>query len=313
MEGIIYFGRHTINVDDWSDSSNVLPTLRKLSELMQSINSTNYSKSRVPENWYEEPESFFDKVETVLKGQSDLIGQVYSQLFDRAFMTSIFKEKGYLDARDDITNNNPNSVETEYYGAMRLGNEWPDVPSDLHVSSLDELTSFAIKFLIEHPQGEASFLSRCKKIFPNLVFAPDLEGRLKSHGRPSKDGAVKKKRSRSGAPKVTGINGFSNEVTKAFVTLNKLSTDAGTPQEIMHKVKEISGFDCTQEGGNKAHLRFPFVNNSGQEETINCEFHIKIHNHNTPDGVRYEERVYFGFVHIENSRRILIAHSGQHL
>lgn len=309
MEALVYFGRYTIDLDSWVDQSLIFPNLKNLSTLMQEINACSYAKVKVPHDWLDEPDPFFEKTEAVLNNDSILFGQVYAEIYNEAFMASTFNKRGYLEAAKDIKNRNPNEDGTEYYGALKLGETWPDVPNNLHVSSTAELHAIALKFLIEHPLDEGCYLERCRKIFPNLVFAGDLEARLKSHGKTSKDGVIKGKRSRYSPARVTGINGFSKEVTKAFDVLNLVSTKEGTPKEVMQRVTEISGYECTYEGGDKDHLQFKMDDG----KMLNCEYHIKIHNDNTRDGVRYEERVYFGFVGADTSRQIYIAHSGKHL
>jgi hypothetical protein len=317
LEGVVYFGQHSIDVSKWANTSLVDDALRVIRNLIEKINKSGYAKVKVPTDWGDvrlSSKNFWEKIEDIFQGQNDLIGYIYQELFDRVFNECIDKNQNYEDAEHCLIAKNPNKDKSEYYGAFKLNGFWPDVPEDIHVSNEQDLNNWAQKFLGEVPVNENDYVERCKKIFSNLIFHPDFLEGLKGHGAapPAKDSSGKKIRSYAKAPE-TGIRGFSLSVTKALSALNLVQIENKPTAEILKEIKEKSGFDCTPQGSDKKDLKIVHKFEDGTQQKINCEFHIKFSSNNINDGVEYKERIYFGFAEHNGSKKILVFHSGKHI
>lgn len=307
MEGIVFFGPHTIDVNSWKEQSLIDISLDKAMGLIIEINKSDFAVVRVPEDWSTFQyfsRNFWDNLETVFQGKNDLLTYVTTKLFDEVFKKCIVKNGTYEDAEESLKNRNPNFEKMEYYAALKLDQNWPQIPTELHVSNYVDARAVALKFLAEEPLSEKNYSVRCENIFSNLNFHTDFSDTLYGHGKASK------KSNYSNAP-ITGICGFSGSVTKSLTTLNSIDLCGKTTSIILAEIAAISGFDCTVEGANKAHLRFKHKDD--EEKPINCEFHIKIDKNNQDDGVHYQDRIYFGFIGQGADKKIFVAHSGKHL
>ncbi|UTW59294.1 hypothetical protein KFE96_03015 [Kordiimonas sp. SCSIO 12603] len=317
MDGIVFFGPHSIDITAWTDIQHVDNALNNLKSLIRVINKSGYAKVKVPEDWAEEPNpdyNFWDGIEIVVDGNSQLMGHIFTELYDQTFSECIDTKTNYSDAVLYLTDNNPDEKKLQYYGAFKLENFWPSISEEIHVSDENQLNKWAHVYLAKAPINEDNYTDRCQKIFPNLIFHHDFPETLKSHGSasPAKDAKGKKIRSYAKAP-VPGIQGFSENVTIALAALNTIQLEGKTTEEILLEVRAASGFDCTPQGSNKERLKFLHTLSDGTQKTVNCEFHIKFSSNNTNDGVEYKERVYFGFVEDQDCKRILVAHSGTHI
>lgn len=308
MEGVVYFGLHTLDVNSWRNQSLIDAALNAAMELIIKINDSGYASVKVPEDWSMVPHSsrtFWDKLNEVFKGQNDLLTFVTTKLFNEVFNKCLVKNVSYETAEQSIKSENPNLEKMEYYAALKLDKNWPQVSPDLHVSNDKDMYNVALKFLTEAPFNEASYSGRSSKIFSNLIFGSGFAGALNGHGTTSELSKYSK------AP-TTGICGFSSGVTKSLMTLNLIDLNGKTTTDILAEVAAKSGFGCTVEGGKNQHLKFQ-CNDGDEVKTINCEFHIKINSNNENDGVYYQDRIYFGFFGQGADQKIFVAHSGKHL
>ncbi len=300
MDGIVFFGRHSLDVDSWAEEPRIITVLERLEKLITEINLSGFASVKTPINWHEEvvdTQGFWDKLVEVTNNQKDLMVLVSRALFDGVFAKSTLKSKSYQDAHLDITQNNPNPDDKEYYAALKLDSNWPGVPEELHVQSNSDAFKQSVSLLRKHPIDEVSYALRSSKIFKNLSFHEHFADTLKTHG------AANKKAKYGKAP-VLGICGFSNAVTKCLQVLNEIEPAERPIQELLREIQALAGLPCSAQGGNKAHLTY---------NSINCEYHIKISRNNRDDNVFYQDRLYFGFCADGGQIKIFIAHSGQHL
>lgn len=308
MDGILLFGHESIDIKPWSDEHAIISGLSSLTSLIESINDSGYAQVKVPEDWANQAidsKDFWGRLEEIFANKIDLLGFVATHLFDGVFNKCTDKNRKHAQAKQDVLENNPNYTDMEYYGVVKLNNEWSNIPPELHVSSSDDLLTFALLYLEKFPYNEIKYISRCKRIFTNLIFHDDIATSLETHGTVSS-------KSNYGKSPVTGINGFSFAVTKAFHALNSIDVQNRGIKEILDELTATLGYDCTPQGKNKKHLKYD-VNVSGEKRNINCEFHIKINNNNRNDETYFQDRIYFGFVQTDNTNKIFVAHSGKHL
>ena len=305
MQGIIYFGHQSLNTEEWNDKEKISNEISHLTDLIDQINKSSFAKVKVPHNWYDERcslSNFWDKLTEICSGDSGLFGHITQQLFDLALNNCIDKNCCFENALENINNNNASEHNSEFYGAIKRTLDWTNVHTNYHVSCVSDLYHLGTFILAEHQIGETSYSNLCQNVFANLKFHHDFEDTLKTHGMASRDSKYRS------AP-VTGINGFSNSTTRSLKALNEINLISKSTKEILAEVAARSGFDCTPQGAGKKQLVFTF-NCSGK---VNCEFHIKIDRNNNNDGVYYQDRIYFGFVSSDATRKIVVAHSGWHL
>lgn len=306
---MVYFGQRSINISTWSDVSLVDDALRVIRNLIETINRSGYAKVKIPKDWGDvklSSENFWEKIDAVFQGQNDLIGYIYQELFERVFNGCIDQNRSYKDAEAQLIDQKPTEGSAEYYGVFKQHEIWPEVPANIHISDEQELTNWAQKFLIEAPVNEISYTERCEAIFSNLIFHDEFSETLKGHGTITKE-------SKYGKAPETGIYGFSSSVTNALSVLNKLDIQGKETKNILSEVQAMSGFECTEQGGKKAHLKFSHKFKGGNTQTISSEYHIKINTNNRNDGVYYQDRIYFGFIEHDRVKKIFVAHSGRHL
>ena len=309
MDGVVYFGPHSVDVSKWVSKSIIDDALDEISGLIQEIHESGYAKTNAPNDWSHNDllsVTFWNKVEAATENNNQLIGYVGHKLFDEVLKNCIDTKRSYEEAEKHLMNGNPNSDKSEYYGAFKKAGTWPDVPENVHISNKQELNNWSKKFLVEYPVSEDSYAVRCKKIFPNLIFHPDFSETLKGHGATSKEAKYGK------APE-TGVNGFSSSITNVLSVLNDVDIHNKPTKEILSEIQAKSDFECTEQGGNKSHLKFRCEIEDSPVQEIPCEYHIKINLNNRNDGVHYQDRVYFGFLDIGEAKKIFVAHSGKHL
>ncbi len=297
MEGRLYFGFQTLGLTNLQSYNAIKGLLDSLEATINSIESRGLVSVDVAENWVEEKISgkdFWEVIATVLNSQE--LGLVSKDIYDRLLNSRIKKGLDFKNIAVNL-NNNPDITKNSFYGVLKTNTDWLGVYADYQVSDLQELNDFYEYFLREHPVSEQSFVDRAKKYFLNLDWSNDIAITMRSHGKSSSQASY-------GQAPTIGICGFSYGVFDTLKTLNDIDLSNKSTQAILGEIAASSGFQCTAQGGNKSHLRF---------DNINCEFHVKIHTNNTNDGVYYQDRVYFGFAPTCDSRRIYVAHSGQHL
>lgn len=308
MDGIIYFGSESIDLNEWVDQAAIYNAIAHIKKMFLEIKAKcKYVKTEVPIDWSEhitDGESFWDKLDEVSKRDSNLITYVVRELFDTAFNECISKSKSTADAINDVANNNPDVTSLKYFSVLSVGGKWDSVPNEYHVENHEQLYIYAINVLQNHPVNEKCFTYRATCIFSNINFHKDFSSTLSGHGQTSK-------KSNYGNAPIMGIQGFSKSVAATLKVLHEIDLQQKTTQEILREIQALTGFDCTPEGGNSEHLNFNFQNT--MPKALNCEFHVKIHKNNNNDGVYYQDRVYFGFYTESGQKKIAVAHSGKHL
>lgn len=151
------------------------------------------------------------------------------------------------------------------------------------------------KYLCVAPHSNDDYAERCINLFDKIKFSDDFSATLATLG----DGE--------------GIIDFSEEVTKAISTLNRIDPTTRDMGKLMLWIRSESGFECTQQGKNKKHL-FPMVTlDNGGTIKINCEFHIKINTRNHGIHIVEHSRLYFGLMPQGQVKHSYIHHCGKHL
>ena len=123
----------------------------------------------MPSDWSEfrqDGVNFWEKFDAIIQGQSDLLGYIATSIFDAAFNQCVDEAVTVAHAESVILTNNPDSTKMEYFSALRVDNEWPNIPDILQVGNEDELREFGLKFLREEPHDEKDYTERCRSISP---------------------------------------------------------------------------------------------------------------------------------------------------
>lgn len=310
MDGIVYFSRHSLNLENWANLETIFENITTLQGVISEINLSNIAILRIPNLWADSKLNgltFWEELDSLTNGNSEIMGYVSRILYDSVFQNSLDKNINVEQAVNRIINNNPDTKEMEYYAALKNGNNWPDVPAKLHVEDDESLCEFGLEFLQTHPHNEGSYFKRCCGLFGNLIFHPNVEKTLKAHGTVSVN-------SKYGKAPVTGISGFSISVANSLRVLNSIDLANKSTNEILGEIRANSEFKVSGEGADNARLAFDFVlGNQNLQTRLNCEYHIHISKNNRNDSTYFQDRLYFGFTRSDGERQIVIGHCGNHL
>ncbi|MBY7806125.1 hypothetical protein KW444_02385 [Vibrio fluvialis] len=189
--------------------------------------------------------------------------------------------------------------------------QWPNVAADLHTDSWTDTLRKNSKFISDHHSNIGEFISWSKMNYEYLDFHPNLINTLSTI-------------------KVGTYLDYKEQLSHGLNTLNQayhlISTDANQNQADLNVIAEHThrlgkSLGCSRQGSNKVPTIFkkpPLVTPSGNE-TINCEYHLKIDNKDNgqpiPHGKGNPVRIYFGLkTYNEYERKqFKLAHMGKHL
>ena len=254
MDGIVYFGSNTFNLNPWINQLNISHAIDALKNIVSVINKSKFAKVKVPSDWSEFREdgaNFWDRLEEIIQGQSELLGYIASSIFDGAFNQCVDEGVTIAQAEDAILTNNPNTTSMKYFSALKVDGEWPKIPANLHVETEEDLFEFGLNFLKNSPYSERSYAERCVGVFTNLVFHHEFSSSLSGHGKTSKF-------SKYGKAPITGINGFSNSVTRSLAAANSVDLNDKDTKRVLYEIQATCGFPCSPEGSRNSHLFFDF-------------------------------------------------------
>ena len=308
MQGVLYLSVHGIDIKSWASIASIDDKIDQISNLIETVNLSNYAEILVPSDWYDEKvdgKDFWSWLVDLCAGDQIFLGHFALKMHATPFMRYMKTGVSYEEAENNLLNN-PNERALEYYGALTVKDAWPSLPKYLCISDQKDLYEWAIKFLAEHPISESCYASRSRKIFGNIQFHPSFADTLVKHGVATAD-------SDYATAAETGIQGFSNGVTKSLQVLNEMDLSSGNSEGWVKEIGSKTGFKCSPEGSDKDHLKIDW---GGAVGLVNCEFHVKVRDSNkkdSGDGTHYQDRIYFGFKEIGSQMTIFVYHSGQHL
>jgi len=307
VQGIVFFGVHSFGDQFWNNA-DVLESLDDSEKLIVPLKSSSFSKVKTPSDWFDikvASKTVFDVLEAASGGDHQLNASMLTKVFDGLLRGVADSGVSFSDAIAKLRATPINIEDDEYYLALKTTTNWPDIDGLLNVATPEELYQSALVCLRDAPVSEASYFTRCEKVFSKLIFHPDVGETMKRHGQAN--AAAKYAPAR-----VQGICGFSQSVTTALCALNDVELQGKDTAQILSEVKNQSGFECSPQGKGKGKLKFGY-NDGTKEIELNCEFHIKIHKDNDDSATYFQDRIYFGFCMSGGEKRIFVAHSGQHL
>lgn len=172
------------------------------------------------------------------------------------------------------------------------------------------LDQFNIDLLKNHPVSEEHFIARSELMFDNLQFHPNTAETLKT----VRTGTFKDHTFQI----VQSLQtlGYSQSNLSPCISANDADRTQISSWSSKYGANSLS---CTGQGSNKPRFNF-LLSDSEDELSINCESHLKLNFNN--NGEKIEERdergsknnrLYFG-IHMHNgTKKLLVAHIGEHL
>lgn len=210
-----------------------------------------------------------------------------------------------------LINNQKNNLPRHYSFVLSDYFQWPNITADLHTNSWVDTLNKNSNFISEHHKNINEFISWSKINYEFLDFHPNLINTLLT----IKVGTYldyKKQLSH-------GLNTLNQSYHLISTDPNKNQADLNIIAEHAHRLGRSLG--CSRQGRNKVPTIFkkpPLVTPSG-DETINCEYHLKIDNKDDgqpiPHGKGKPVRIYFGLKSYDEYERkqFKLAHMGKHL
>ena len=220
----------------------------------------------------------------------------YVKYDDTDRIMSLINEQGTLD------------FPRHYAFCIEPTSQWPNIELNLHTYSWENTLKLNSDFIAQHHTGVTQFISWSKKNYEFLDFHDDIEDTLHSI-------------------KIGDYTNYKQLVSHALNCLNQsyhfISNDPQKNQDDLNVISEYTqrigrSLSCSRQGSTKLHWDF-FNTNSNENETINCEYHLKINwddcGNKIPRGNGNPVRIYFGLKSYPGFERkqIKIAHIGKHL
>ncbi|MBQ4878422.1 hypothetical protein J8M21_14510 [Pseudoalteromonas luteoviolacea] len=185
---------------------------------------------------------------------------------------------------------------------------WPSVSPENHTTSWSHTLSLNSKFIADNHTNVQEFISWSKINYEYLDFHPNLENTLSTI-------------------QVGTYTDYKQLLSHGLNALNQsyhlISTEANQNQADLNIISHLTHqlghqLNCSRQGRNKIPTVFNKPN-SAEDETINCEYHLKIdttdNRHPIPRGTGNPVRIYFGLKSYNEYERkqFKIAHIGKHL
>ncbi|WP_114765306.1 hypothetical protein [Vibrio rhodolitus] len=188
---------------------------------------------------------------------------------------------------------------------------WPAVSPDLHTNSWSDTLTLNSKFIANNHANVKEFVSWSKLNYEYLDFHPNLESTLRTI-------------------QVGTYQDYKLLLSHGLNTLNQsyhlISTDANQNQADLNVISHLTDqlgqqLNCSRQGSNKVPTEFkkPNLVLPAGNETINCEYHLKIDTRDNGQPIPYGRgnpvRIYFGLKsYAEYERKqFKLAHMGKHL
>ncbi|WFL68496.1 hypothetical protein [Pantoea sp. X85] len=268
--------------------------LDKISEIEKIIEyciGKDFMELKSTEDWYQfEDTNMFDYISENIK-DNGLRGIIYTKLCN---IYSKYVDENFYN-ENAITYATQKSDEEKYYALPSYFTFKPQYSNCNKIYSTDDYQSLHESYLSSHPTSNENYAERCSYIFEKIKFDSNFVKTLSTLG--------------SGK----GIVDFSEPVTQAISTLNRLDPNTRNIQEVINWIKSECGYDCSPQGSDKGHLKCKIELDDGSNKEINCEFHIKISNSNLVNHVNYYTRIYFGLLPLGQKCYSYIFHCGKHL
>lgn len=210
-----------------------------------------------------------------------------------------------------VINNQTATLPRHYSFILSNTYNWPTVAPEQHTSSWSHTLSLNSKFIADNHTDIQEFISWSTMNYEYLDFHPNLENTLNTI-------------------QVGTYTDYKQLLSHGLNTLNQsyhlISTDSNQNQADLNIISDLTHklgqqLSCSRQGSNKVDADFkkPKLVLPAGNETINCEYHLKIDTRDNgqpiPRGRGNPVRIYFGLKsYTEYERKqFKLAHMGKHL
>lgn len=269
-----------------------LDSINFMQKLVDGASPEELTTLKSTEDWY-----FLD---TTL----NIFDLAYKNIEDKSLLSTIIGKLNNLYGKyiaDDFYNSEATRLATikddeeNYYSIISNVALKEEFSESNNISAESDYFHTHKKYLSLTPESNDDYAVRCKYIFNKIKFGDKFSQTLSTLG------------------KGRGINYFSIPITQALSVLNELNPEMREMRQVMHWIKQESGYDCTFQGNDKKHLNHKIILDDKTEINLNCEFHLKIPDSNHRDNINHYTRVYFGLLPIGQSQSCFLLHCGEHL